>query len=197
MVAAGGVILYPTDTIYGLGCLAGDRGAVARIYSIKGRPESRPSLVLVDSIAMADGLAASVPPGARKLMESCWPGPLTILLPGRPGLPAPLTAGGGLIGIRLPDDDFCRRLVSMTGGPVVSTSANRTGEDPPADFTELMGQFSGEVDLAVDAGRKAGKPSTVADLSGGRMVIVREGAYSESDLRRVLDGNLDNRSEKV
>jgi L-threonylcarbamoyladenylate synthase len=184
----GGVILYPTDTIYGLGCLAGDRGAVRRLYHIKGRPESKPSLVLVDSPEMAGDVVAEIPPAARTLMDSCWPGPLTLVLRAAPGVPEALTGGSGKIGVRLPADEFCVRMVRQAGAAVVSTSANRSGVEPAGRFDLLFAQFGGVVDLAVDGGGREGKPSTIADLSDGTLVILREGAFSAAELTRALSG---------
>lgn len=172
----GGVILCPTDTIYGLSCLAGREEAIRRIYRIKGRPETRPALVLAGSIELATALVTGVPPPASRLMERFWPGPLTIVLRAAPGVSALLTAGTGTIGIRLPADEFCRRLGLRCGEPILSTSANRSGTPPAAGLEELAREFEGEVDLVVDAGERRSAPSTLVDLTGGTPVIVREGA---------------------
>jgi L-threonylcarbamoyladenylate synthase len=186
VLRGGGVILYPTDTVYGLGCLAGNTDAVRRVYTVKGRPETRPSLVLVDSVAMAEGLAADIPALARKIMRLFWPGPVTLVLKASAGIPEPLTAGTGKIGIRLPADEFCRRLAGRCGSAVVSTSANPPGKETSPDFRSLLRLFGGAVDLAVDAGERSSPPSTVADVSDGSLTIVREGAVSGADLTRAL-----------
>ncbi len=186
VLAGGGVILYPTDTLYGLGCLAGHAAAVKRVYAIKGKPETKPSLVLVDSVEMAGGMAAVVPPLARRLMDLFWPGPLTLVLEAAPGVPDLLTAGTGKVGIRLPADEFCRRLVNRCGSPLVSTSANRSGVEPSAAFTALLREFGGEVDLAVDSGERQSPPSTIVDVSEGVLTIVREGVVSALELTRAI-----------
>lgn len=188
VMAAGGVVLYPADTIYGLGCLAGDRDAVRRVYAVKGRPETKPSLVLVDSPAMAAAMAAEVPPLARRLMDVCWPGPLTLVLRAASGVAGGLTAGTGKLGVRFPADEFCVAMVRFAGAAVVSTSANRTGEEPADRFDPLLAQFGEEVDLAIDGGLRRGRPSTIVDVSGGSLDILREGAYSTADLRRAASG---------
>jgi L-threonylcarbamoyladenylate synthase len=135
---------------------------------------------------MAEAMADGVPPLARILMTACWPGPLTLVLRAAPGVPDGLTAGTGKIGVRFPADDFCVAMVRHAGAPVVSTSANRPGEEPAARFDLLLGQFGEAVDLAVDGGERRGKASTIVDVSGGSLEILREGAYSAADLRRAL-----------
>jgi L-threonylcarbamoyladenylate synthase len=188
VMRAGGVVLYPADTIYGLGCLAGDREAVRRVYAIKGRPETKPALVLVDSAAMAASMAAEITPLARKLMDACWPGPLTLVLRAAAGVAEGLTAGTGKLGVRFPADEFCVAMVRFAGAAIVSTSANRTGEEPADRFDPLLAQFGTEVELAIDGGPRRGRPSTIVDVSGGSLEILREGAYSAADLRRAAPG---------
>ncbi len=182
----GGVILCPTDTLYGLGCLAGNPGAVKRVYTIKGKAETKPSLVLVDSVAMAGEMAVEIPALARRLMDLFWPGPLTLVLRAAPAVSELLTAGTGKIGVRLPADEFCRKVAQRCGSALVSTSANRSGIEPSDEIESLLRQFGAEVDLAVDAGNRYSPPSTVADVSDGRLTIVREGAISVMELTRAL-----------
>ena len=182
----GGVILYPTDTLYGLGCLAGHPEAVKRVYAIKGKPETKPSLVLVDSVAMAGELAVEIPPLARRLMDLFWPGPLTLVLRAAPAVSQLLTAGTGKIGIRLPADEFCRKVSQRCASALVSTSANRSGIEPSREIGTLIRQFGAEVGLALDAGERISPPSTVADVSEGRLTIVREGTIPVTELTRAL-----------
>jgi L-threonylcarbamoyladenylate synthase len=186
VLLGGGVILYPTDTIYGLGCLAGNPAAVERLYAIKGKPDTKPSLVLVDSVAMASAMTTDPPPLARRLMDLFWPGPLTLVLTAAPAVSPLLTAGSGKIGVRLPADEFCRRLALRCESPLVSTSANRSGVPPVAAVTALIRQFSVQIDLAVDGGERVSPPSTVVDVSAGELRIIREGAISATDLARAL-----------
>ncbi len=182
----GGVILCPTDTIYGLSCAAGNPEAVSRIYAIKGKPETKPSLVLVDSIRMAEEISAGVPATARRLMDAFWPGPLTIILEAAPSVSRLLTAGTGTIGVRLPADDFCRRTSGRCGSALLSTSANRTGIEPSAAIGALRREFAPLVDLIVDAGARISPPSTLADCSKGELTILREGAISGARILRAL-----------
>lgn len=186
VLSSGGVILYPTDTIYGLGCLADNRKAIERLYSIKGRPESKPSLVLIDSVSRALPLVKAIPRNAYRLMERYWPGPLTIVLNAVSSLSPLLTGGTASIGIRLPAHDFCREIVARCGIPLVSTSANRSGSDQPGGMNGLIKEFSGEVDLILDEGVTSNIPSTVVDLTRGEVRIVRDGIIGGPDIRRVL-----------
>jgi len=186
VLGGGGVILYPTDTIYGLGCRAADAPAIRRIYTIKGRPETRPSLILVGSVPMAERFAAAVPPLAATLMEAFWPGPLTLLFSASAAVPGLLTAGTGKIGIRFPANEFCSRLSERCDDAIVSTSANLAGQPPLTGAAGLVRVFGSAVDLVVDAGELDGSPSTIADVSGGELIILREGAIPGTRLVTAL-----------
>jgi L-threonylcarbamoyladenylate synthase len=186
VLLTGGVILYPTDTIYGLGCRASDEAAIGRIYAIKERPETRPSLVLVGSAGMVGRFVTDIPPIASRLMEKFWPGPLTLLFRASGGVSPMLTAGTGKIGIRLPAQMFCMRVAERCDDALVSTSANLTGVPPGDDPAGLAREFGMRVDLVVDAGRLPSLPSTVADISGGELLILREGAIPGRDLASAL-----------
>jgi L-threonylcarbamoyladenylate synthase len=187
VLARGGVILYPTDTIYGLGCLSSDERAIARIYSMKKRPENRPTLILVGSEGMVDRFVTEVPPAAATLMKRFWPGPLTLLFAASGNVSRALTAGTGKIGIRLPAHEFCARLSEECGDAIVSTSANISGSPAAAGSAGALRDLAGAVDLVVDAGDLASLPSTVADISGGRAVIVREGAIPRGEIAAALE----------
>src|SRR5262249_28542150 len=127
VLQSGGVIGFPTDTAYGLGADPFNDDAIARIFSVKGRPESKPILLLVDSIEMAERVAVPVPQ-FREVAETFWPGPLTIVLPAMNLIPATVTASSGTVGIRWPKAPFATRLISAFGKPITATSANRSGQ---------------------------------------------------------------------
>ena len=149
VLANGGVVAFPTETFYGLGVAAMDAAAVRRLFALKGRPESRPILVLVDDPARVDALA-EVPDAARTLMARHWPGALTLVLRARPGVPAELTAGTGTIGVRQPAHAVARALVTALDMPVTAPSANLTGEAPPTTAKEVLRVFEDKVDLVLD-----------------------------------------------
>jgi len=185
MIGAGGVIVYPTDTVYGLGCNAFRAEAIRRVFAIKQRPENKPALVLVLDRAMLERLVPRIPPIAAELMKCFWPGPLTIVLPARRGIHPLLTGGSGKVGVRMPDNEFCRRLMTESGVPLVSTSVNISGKE--SSYGELRSQFGGLVDLFIEAGPPVSDvPSTVVDVSEGKVKIVREGIISHDTLREFI-----------
>lgn len=184
-IRKGGIIIYPTDTIYGIGCDAFNANAVKRIFEIKRRTEDKPALVLVHNRAMVRGLVTEILPGAQRLMAHFWPGPLTILLRARENIHRFLKGQEGTIGVRIPDNRFCLTLLSRCRVPIVSTSANISGELP--DRGILHTRFLDQVDLFIDAGEiPASLPSTVIDASGKNVRIVREGAIPERAISKVL-----------
>lgn len=167
---------FPTETFYALGAHALDAGAVRRVFELKGRPSSKPLLVLVDSIAMVEGIALVSAP-ARALMARHWPGALTLVLPARPGLPAELTAGTSTIGVRLSPYWLARALVAGLDGPITAPSANPSGAPPATTAEEVLAYFGGALPLLLDGGPTAGgSPSTVLDMTGQAPRVLREGA---------------------
>lgn len=172
----GAVVGFPTETFYGLGAAMAREEAIARVFRIKGRPETKPVLVLVDSVAMAETVA-EVSETARRLMARHWPGPLTLVLPARPGVPALITAGTGTVGVRHSAHPVASALVRRLGAPLTAPSANRSGEAPPARAEDVLRAFAGEIDVLVDGGPTAGGlPSTVFDLTVSPPLVRRQGA---------------------
>lgn len=177
VLGEGGLVAFPTETFYGLGASANDPVSVRRVFDVKGRDESKPLLVLVDSITMAESLAADVTEQARALMVSHWPGALTLVLRARAGLPRELTAGTGTIGVRLSSHPIARRLVSALGGPLTAPSANLQGGAPPTTAADVLRVFDGAIDLVLDGGATAGgPPSTVVDVTADVPRVLRQGA---------------------
>ena len=176
VLEAGGVVAFPTETFYGLGVAALDPVAVRRLFALKGRPESRPILVLVDEPARIERFAVLTTP-ARELIVRHWPGPLTLVLPARQELPTELTAGTATIGVRQPGHAVARALAAALGGPVTAPSANLTGEAPPTTAKEVLRVFEDKLDLVLDGGATAGgMPSTVLDVTVEPPRVLREGA---------------------
>ena len=176
IVRRGGLVAFPTESFYGLGASALDPEALARVFAVKGRSESRPLLVLVDSVAMAETLVVDVPAGARELMARHWPGPLTIVLKAAPGVPEKLTAGTGTLGMRVPGHPVARGLVRTAGIPVTAPSANPSGSDPPTTAEEVRRYFERDLDLILDGGSTAGGTgSTVADCTTWPPRVLRAG----------------------
>jgi L-threonylcarbamoyladenylate synthase len=186
VLRAGGIVLHPTDTVYGLACLAGRPQALRRLYDLKGRGKGKPSLLLVGSVAMAKGAASSVPATAGALMRALWPGPLTIVVPAAGSVPPLVRGRGNTVGLRLPAHRFTREMVRLAGGPVVSTSANRAGEQVPGTQRALVELFGGRVGLIVLGGPRRSSPSTVVKVSpDNRIEVIRAGAIHPGRLSRI------------
>jgi L-threonylcarbamoyladenylate synthase len=176
MLRTAGLVAFPTETFYGLGAAALDGRAVRAICALKGRPESKPLLVLVDSVTMVEALAV-VTERARDLMARYWPGALTLVLPARPGVPAEVTAGTGTVGVRLSPHLVARGLVQALGGPVTAPSANPAGAPPPTTVAAVLRYFPAGLALVLDGGpTTGGPPSTVLDVTLDPPRLIREGA---------------------
>ena len=176
VLRAGGLVAFPTETFYGLGAAALDGAAVAEVFVVKGRPASKPVLVLVDSVEMVERLA-EVSDRARRLMARHWPGALTLVVTARGELPPQLTGGTGTVGVRLSPHPVARGLVRAFGGPVTAPSANTSGAPPPTTAGDVLRAFRGSVALVLDGGSTpGGQPSTVIDLSVDPPHVIRQGA---------------------
>lgn len=181
-LSGGGLVAFPTETFYGLGANALDSQAVGRVFQVKGRPESKPLLVLVDSVKMAESLTLEVSDLARRLIATYWPGPLTLVFKAAPELPAELTAGTGTVGIRMPRDPVALGLVRAARLPVTAPSANPSGAAPPTTAAAVWQYFEGRIQLILDGGpTPGGRPSTVLDVSVSPPQLVRAGAVEISD----------------
>ena len=183
----GGVIVYPTETIYGLGANALEPKVVDKVYRIKQRPKSNPILVLIPNRLSLEELVSGIPDTAELLMDKFWPGPLTIVFKASPIVSPVLTAGSGKIGIRLSSDGFCRELLGICNIPITSTSANLSGEPNPDSIGIIDKRVLDAVDLVIDAGKLTSQtPSTVVDVTRGNVELLREGAVPFAKIREVI-----------
>ena len=191
IMASGGVVLYPTDTVYGLGADALSDEAVAKIYAIKGRDEKKPIHAIVADMTMAERYG-EVNDLALKLAKTFLPGPLTLILKKKEGIETGIARGIGTFGIRIPGNTFCVELAHAFGHPYTTTSANVSGVAPGRSVDDIIDQFEERaklIDLAIDAGKLPQlKPSTIVDVSGDRMVILREGAIAAQDFDEIAHG---------
>ena len=187
-LARGALAVFPTETLYGLGADARSEAAVERLVAVRGREAGKPILVLVRDVAMAETVAAEVPEGARRLAARFWPGPLTLVMRARPGLPAALTAGSGTIGVRAPGHPVAAAIVDGLGGPVTAPSANPPGKEPPRRLDDARSYFGDRVEAYVDGGELPGGGSTVAAVEGNELRVLRAGVLSEAALRAALGG---------
>jgi len=181
----GGVIAYPTETLYGLGALIDNPSAIERLRKIKGKKE--PILVLVSGIKMVEEYV-EVKAEARRLMEHFWPGGLTLVLPALSGKGEELRAGSKGLGMRQSPEVFAQGLVEQLGIPITSTSANRSGKEPLKSAEEIEKELGTELDLIVDSGARFSSVSTVVDLSGSELKLIREGVIKFEEVKRVYYG---------
>jgi len=171
LLRRGGVGLLPTDTIYGLSCMALDQAAVERIRSLKSRSAGKPFIILISDIKMLDLL--SISPEQAKITEQYWPGPLSIILSSQ--APDFLTLGTASLAVRMPDSPNLTELISSIG-PITSTSANLEGEQPVQSLPAAQKLFGDKLDFYVNAGNLDNPPSTLAEIKDGKLEVVRQGA---------------------
>jgi L-threonylcarbamoyladenylate synthase len=189
ILARGGLVAFPTDTVYGLGTLVFDGPAVERIYAAKQRPVEKAIPVLIGTPDDLPRIVPSVPVVAERLASRFWPGPLTLVLPKRPEIPVSVSAGE-TIGVRIPDHPVARRLLSQAG-PMAVTSANLSGQASPCTADEVLQQLNGRIDLVIDGGRTpGGVPSTVVDCLGTELKILRAGPLSLDQLLAAAGSDL-------
>ena len=180
VLAGGGSVLLPTDTVYGLAVRADRPGAADHLAALKDRAAEQPVAVLVASVQQAE-VVGVLPDWARPVIERWWPGPLTLVLARRPGLAWDLGDPPDTVGVRLPDHDLVRALAEVVG-PLATTSANRHGEPTPPTAAEAVAALTGAPDLVVDGGPCVGQASTVVDATGPEPVVLRPGPIAMSDL---------------
>lgn len=175
----GGLVIYPTETFYGLGAAVSRADAVHRIGALKGRENDKPMAVIAGDEASARSLWREVPREAAVYIRQFWPGPLTLVLPARPGLPFEI-ASTGEVGVRVSSHPVARELARRVG-PIVSTSANLSGNRESMQVKQIDGKVREAVDFVLDAGRTpGGKPSTVLGFKQGEPVVLREGAIQQA-----------------
>ncbi|MDO5700689.1 MAG: L-threonylcarbamoyladenylate synthase [Bowdeniella nasicola] len=182
----GGVVVLPTDTVYGIGADAFDPHAVARLLTTKGRGRQMPPPVLIAESAVMDALATEISEPARALAEAFWPGPLTLILPAQPQLTWDLGETRGTVALRVPDDELSRDLLRRTG-PLAVSSANRSGLPPAVSAMEAEEYFGFAVPVYLDGGsRTTLEPSTIVDACVAPLTVVRSGAVPLERLREVV-----------
>lgn len=185
----GGILLYPTDTLYGLGVDALNIDALKKLRALKGREDGKPISIVVADMKMAEEYA-EVTPLALRLAEVFLPGKLTLILNAKDSLPIELTAGTGTVGVRIPNNILCLNLARQLGRPYTATSANVSDMDSKSSVSEILAQFgpqAGMIDRVIDAGELLESlPSTVVDVRGDTPHIIREGAISKEDIQNIF-----------
>jgi L-threonylcarbamoyladenylate synthase len=183
IIKRGGLVAFPTETVYGLGANALDRDAVARIFAVKGRPLASPLIVHVADQAMARTLTKEWPELAQTLAARFWPGPLTLVLKKAPVVPEIVTAGLDSVGIRVPSHPVALELIRRAGVPIAAPSANRFTQISPTTAAHVRATLADEIDMLIDGGpTQVGIESTVASLHKERPVVLRPGMISQQEL---------------
>ncbi|MBN2831300.1 MAG: threonylcarbamoyl-AMP synthase [Candidatus Omnitrophica bacterium] len=175
---SGGLVILPTETVYGIGANMLNQKAVARLYEIKKRPKDKPFSIHIAKKDKVEDFARVIPVSAYKLMDKFWPGPLTLIL---------RVIKGATVGLRMPDNEIALKVISQVHDPVVLPSANLSGNPAPSDFEQAIGDLEGLVDFAIDAGEaNLGIESSIVDLSKDKPDFLRIGAIKKEDLERVI-----------
>jgi L-threonylcarbamoyladenylate synthase len=186
ILRSGGLVAFPTDTVYGVGGRAFDEKAVESIYLAKDRPAEKAIPILIGEANDLEKVAVDIPDSARKLADRFWPGPLTILVPKRVELPVAVSATSS-VGVRVPDHEVARALL-RAAGPMAVTSANISGGQNPLSAQEVYGQLAGRIPLIIDSGRTpGGVPSTLVDCTTTELRVLREGPVSQEQLISALN----------
>lgn len=174
----GGLVAFPTETVYGLGANMLDKDAIKKVYRIKNRPKGKPLTIHIADVKILKKMVGRIPSSAKKLIAKFWPGPLTLVLKDKTSKKT---------GFRIPDNRIAFLLIKEAAVPVVAPSANISGKRPPTDAQEVLKNLSGKIEMVLDGGKtQIGVESTVLDLSGRQYKILREGAISEEEIRRII-----------
>ena len=194
---AGLLVAFPTETVYGLGALAGDAAAVRSVFAAKGRPATDPLIVHAPSVAALDAVVRHWPASALELARRFWPGPLTMVLARTDAVVPEVSAGRSTVAVRVPAHPVALALLAAVGEPVAAPSANRFGQISPTSAAHVVEELDGRIDLILDGGPTTlGIESTVVDLTGDRPVLLRPGGVTLEDLQAVL-GDVDHPEQAV
>ena len=189
VIRGGGLVVFPTETVYGLAANAFDVKAVRKVFEAKSRSFSSPLPVQVGDRASIEEVAVDPSDDATRLADRFMPGPITLILRRNPAISDIVTAGGETIAVRIPDNVVAIALLREFGGPIVATSANVSGQQEPRDAAEAIKQIGASVDVVLDAGpTRYGEPSTVVDTTVTPPRVVRQGALSADEIRKVIGG---------
>ena len=176
LIRSGGMVAFPTETVYGLAVDATNTDAIRRIFTVKGRPENKPILILIAEPGWLSDLTDSVSHQAKAVMSSFWPGPLTLVFSARSTVDPGLLAGGTSIGVRFSGSKLAQALASAVGRPITAPSANRSGTENPLSAQNVYKTLGNQIDLILDGGRaQDAVPSTVIDVSGPTPQLIRPG----------------------
>lgn len=186
-IKQGKIVVFPTETVYGIGTNGLDENAVKKLYQIKQRPTNKPISLLVSNMEMVNLIAKDITEKEYKIMEKFFPGPLTIILKKKDIVPDIVTAGQDTVGVRMPSGEIARELVEYANVPIAATSANMSGEPSGTNLQEIMKQFEGKVDFSIDGGNsELGLASTIVQVIDGKPQILRQGSITLQDINNIF-----------
>jgi L-threonylcarbamoyladenylate synthase len=187
VIRQGGLVAFPTETVYGLGANALNEAAVKNIFEAKGRPSDNPLIVHVADTSSVDELVQHIPPNAPALMDRFWPGPLTMIMNKSNIVPQIITAGLNTVAVRIPSHPVALALIREAGLPIAAPSANKSGRPSPTSAKHVIHDLSGKIDVIIDGGfTKVGLESTVLDITVTPPIILRPGFITPMQLKEVL-----------
>ena len=187
IIKEGGIVIFPTETVYGIGTNGLDKEAIKRLYEVKQRPLNKPISLLVNNIEMVNQVAKNISKLEYKIMQNFFPGPLTIILEKKDIVPDILTANTNTVGIRMPSGEIARKLIEYAGIPIVTPSANISGKPSGTNIKDIQKDFEGKVDYFIDNGEsKLGIPSTIVRVINNEVHILRQGSISKEEINNIV-----------
>ena len=187
IIKNGGIVVFPTETVYGIGTNGLDKDAVKRLYNIKKRPLNKPISLLVSDFEMIEKVVKDISELEYKIMKKFFPGPLTIILNKKDIVPDIVTSGGSTVGIRMPEEEITRKLIEYAGVPIAAPSANISGKASGIDLQEIVKEFGDKVNYYIDGGKsKIGIGSTIVKVENNSIKILREGSISKKEIENIL-----------
>lgn len=188
IIKNGGIVVFPTETVYGIGTNGLDKEAVERLYKIKERPLNKPISLLVSDYEMIEKVVKDINELEYKIMKKFFPGPLTIILNKKDIVPDIVTSGGSTVGIRMPEEEITRKLIEYAGVPIAAPSANISGKASGIDLQEIIKEFGDKVDYYIDGGKsKIGIGSTIVKVENNTIKILREGSISKKEIEDLIN----------
>jgi len=182
-VVNGGIVIFPTETVYGIGVNAFNKDAVKKLYEIKKRPLNKPISLLVSDFEMIKRITKNITDLELKLMERYFPGPFTIVLEKKDIIPNIVTSGGNTVGIRMPEEKIARELIRLSGVPIATPSANISGKKSGTNYESIIKDFHEKIDYFIDTGEsKIGLASTIVKVIDEKPIVLREGFISKSEI---------------
>ena len=188
IIKNGGIVVFPTETVYGIGTNGLDKDAVKRLYNIKKRPLNKPISLLVSDFEMIEKVVKDISELEYKIMKKFFPGPLTIILNKKDIVPDIVTSGGSTVGIRMPEEEITRKLIEYAGVPIAAPSANISGKASGIDLQEIVKEFGDKVNYYIDGGKsKIGIGSTIVKVENNSIKILREGSISKKEIEDLIN----------